>query len=643
MTDNHIDGSPLKKELGLLSVFSIAAGAMISSGLFVLPGIAYARAGPGVILAYALASFLMIPVMLSKAELSTAMPKSGGSYFFIERSLGPLVGTVAGFTSWLSIALKATFALVGIGTLGTLLFPQLGEWALKGTALVAGVIFVALNAVSTKESGRVQYLLVLGLLAIIAAYVVRGIPRVTETRYIPFIPAGWQSVFAVVGMVAVSYGGLTKVVSISEEVRNPTRNLPLGMFIAFGVVSILYVVAIFTTVGLVEGQELAGSLVPISLGAEAAMGPVGTVMVNIGALLAFATTANSGILSASRAPLAMSRDGLLPGFFSMTSKRFGTPLASIWFTALFMMGLIVFLSVEDLIKTASTMMLLLFGLVNLSVIIMRESGIQNYRPTFRAPLYPWLQIIATVIYGFLVFEMGRMPLLLTAGFILAAVCWYFGYVHLRIERQSALVYLVKRILSRHIGRTGLDEELVKILLERDEVAFDRFDHLISDCPILDIQESINARQLFRRLAETLSSRVGLTPDSLYNLFLERERESSTVIQPGLAIPHVVVPGERIFDIVLVRCKGGVVFSELQAPVSTAFVLVGSADERNYHLRALMTIAHIIQEPGFEQRWMAAATPQQLRDIVLLSRRTREKHGHGKTGVRGTVINTLIKK
>ena len=93
--------------------------------------------------------------------------------------------------------------------------------------------------------------------------------------------------------------------------------------------------------------------------------------------------------------------------------------------------------------------------------------------------------------------------------------------------------------------------------------------------------------------------------------------------PGLAIPHVIVPGNHVFDIVLVRCKDGIIFSELQEPVTTSFVLIGSIDERNYHLRALMTIAHIVQEPHFEQRWMEAADANQLRNIVLLSGRIRE--------------------
>jgi len=623
-TSNATKNDSLKKELGLFSVFSISAGAMISSGLFILPGLAYAQAGPACIISYAIASLFILPVLFSQAELSTAMPKAGGSYFFIERSLGPLMGTIAGFANWLSIAFKATFALAGIGILGALFFPENSELAFKIISLFACFFFTLFNILSTKESGRLQNILVFFLLGIIIFYVLKGFPFIIEQRYLPFVTSGWQSVFAVAGMVFISYGGLTKVVSIAEEVESPSKNLPMGMLLSFGVVSILYILVIFITIGLVEGTDLSGSLVPISLGAKSMMGQTGVIIVEIAAFLAFATTANSGILAASRAPMAMSRDGLLPGFFSKTSKRFGTPIVSICFTSLFMVCLLEFLSIEDLVKTASTMIILMFMLVNLSIIIMRESNIQNYRPTFKSPLYPWIQIAAIIIYGFLIFEMGHLPLFLTAGFIMIAVFWYLGYVLVRIDRQSALVYLVKRIMSKNIGRSKLDEELVQIVLERDEVAFDRFDHLINDCLTINIEESIKAKDLFKQMADELSPRLGIESDKLFSLFLERERESSTIIKPGLAIPHVIVPGEKIFDIVLVRSKKGIIFSELQPPVRTAFVLVGSSDERNYHLRALMTIAHIVQEKNFEELWMAAKDIQHLKDVILLSGRTREK-------------------
>ena len=111
----------LKKELGLLDVFCIASGAMLSSGLFVLPGLAFAKTGPAVIVAYLLAAILVVPAMFSKAELATAMPKSGGTYFFIERSLGGYAGALGGIASWFSLSFKSACALIGIGAFAALL------------------------------------------------------------------------------------------------------------------------------------------------------------------------------------------------------------------------------------------------------------------------------------------------------------------------------------------------------------------------------------------------------------------------------------------------------------------------------------------------------------------------------------------
>ena len=617
----------LRKELGLLSVFSIAAGAMISSGIFVLPGLAFAKAGPAVILSYGLASLFMLPTMFSQAELATAMPRSGGSYFYVERSLGPLVGTVAGFSMWLGLSLKIAFALVGIGAIGAAVFPGIGPWGVKVVAIAACVLFAMVNVAGTRHTGRLQGAMVLALIGILLLYVAYAGRLAESERYVPFLPeTGWRAVFAVAGMVFVSYGGLTKVVDVAGEVRKPSVNIPAGMFMAFGVVSVLYVLAVFATVGAVTPDALKDSLVPLTLGAAKALGRPGAIVLGAGALLAFATTANAGILSAARSPLAMSRDGLAPEFLSRTSRRFGTPHVAIILTALFICAVLAVLSLENLVKTASTVMILMFMLANLSVIIMRQSGIQNYRPTFRAPLYPWLQISAILIYGFLIVEMGLIPLALSAGFGLLAAIWYTVYVHRHIERESALVYMVKNIVAPRITRSNLEDELKQITIERDDIVMDRFDNLVSNALILDVAGTMQAQEFFRSAADALSPRIGVEPKRLYEEFLRREMESSTVVRPGLAIPHVVIDGESVFEMAIVRCRGGIVFSPLNPPVTTAFVLIGSPDERNFHLRALMNIAHIIQEPDFAKRWEKAHGPEQLRDVVLLSRRKREKPG-----------------
>lgn len=600
---------------------------MISSGLFVLPGLAFAKAGPAMVLAYALAGVMVIPAMLSKAELATAMPKSGGSYFFIERSMGPLLGTLAGLANWFSIALKTAFALIGIGAFARLVLPsgQIGEWPIKGVAITCCVFFAVLNILTVKGVGRLQIVMVAILLGILSVFVVAGMPAAKHSHFADFMDKGWGEVFATAGLVFISYGGLTKVASVAEEVHHPGRNIPAGMFLAALVVTAFYIAAAFIVVGVMNAGELADNdnLTPLSLAAEKFMGPGGLILLSAAAMLAFITTANSGILSASRSPMAMSRDGLLPGFLQKVSGRFGTPHVSILITSGFMIAVIAILSIQNLVKVASTMMIMLFLLVNVAVLIMRGSKLQNYRPLFRAPLYPWIQIIGIVLCGFLIVEMGAIPLITTGAFALAGVIWYFVYVRRSISRESALVYMVRSAVSKEIYRSELEEELKQIALERDEVVRDRFDELIRHCDILDIGGSVPADEMFARAAEALAGRMDIDEQRLLELFQQREASSSTVIEPGLAIPHIIVAGENIFEILLIRCKEGVRFSGQDEPVRAAFVLVGSRDERNYHLRALMAIAHIVQEHEFRRRWLDASNAEHLRDILLLSGRKRD--------------------
>lgn len=614
----------LDRQLGLWAVFSIAAGAMISSGLFVLPGLAYQITGPSLVLAYALAGLLNVPTMLAQAEVSTAMPRSAGSYLVVERSLGAYLGTIAGLINWSSIGLKAAFAMVGIGTLAELAAPQLGVWAVKGTAIAACAVFTLFNLRSVRGTSWLQGALVAGLLAALGFFILAGLPDVALQRFRPAFLGGFRNFLTVTGMVFVSYGGLTKVVDIAEEVRRPGRTLPLGMFLSYAVVNALYVGVAFVTVGVLPPEKLSGSLHPVSDAAAASLGLLVAWMVGAGAFLAYATTGNAGLLSASRSPMAMSRDGLLPPAFGRTHPRFHTPHIAVVVTGAAMALVIAFLSLEGLVKTASAMLILSMMLINVSVIVMRYSRLEGYRPVFRMPGVPWLPLATILVYVFLLIEMGTTAMLITSAFVAAASVWYVVYVQHRIDRESAAAYLVRRIVSRDIARSGLEDELVQMSLERDEIVEDRFDRLARDAVILDIPEPIRARELFRRVSEAMAPRLGLPAERLEDLLLAREREASTVLQPGLAVPHVLVPGEHVFEMAMVRCVAGAVFSDLTEPVHVAFVLAGSRDERNFHLRALMAVAHILQEPDFMARWMAAANEGQLRDIILLARRPREK-------------------
>lgn len=608
----------LKKELGLLDVFCISTGAMISSGLFILPALAFVKSGPALVVAYLLAGVLVVPAMLSKAELATAMPKAGGTYFYIERSLGPAIGTFGGIASWFSLSFKSAFALIGLGAYLALIAPV----DFKVIAVIFCLAFMLINLLGVRPAGRVQVFLVMGLLAILVLYVLRGLPAVQIERFSPFIPFGMGSLFATAGFVFVSYGGLTKVASVAEEVKNPGRNLPLGMFLSLAVVTVAYALVAMVTIGVLQADKLEGSLTPISDGAHVFMGSIGAALLAIAALLAFISTANAGLMAASRFPLAMSRDGLLPDFFEKLSSRFRTPHYSIIATGIFMIAFILLLELETLVKVASLLMILLFGFVNLSVIIMRESKILNYQPKFRSPLYPWMQIAGLIGAGFLVVEMGKLPLLISALFFAGALAWYWFYGRIKVSREFALIHVVERITAKELTSYTLETELKEILRERDEIIEDRFDHLIRDCPIIDLDDTLSRDQFFKAASNELAKGLKVAEVTLFELFRQREKESTTVIRPGLAIPHIVVPGEGKFEVLLVRCRAGIIFSEEHPPVHAAFVLAGSQDERPFHLRALMAIAQIAQETGFDKKWLSARSPEALRDVVLLGKRRR---------------------
>ena len=153
----------LKKELSLLDVFCIASGAMISSGLFILPGIASAEVGPALFVSYIVASFFAIPTVLSQAELVTAMPKAGGDYFFIARSMGPAVGTIGGLATWFSLTLKSAFALLGISAYMALLVHVPKELI----AVLFCVLFMFVNLKGAKHAGRFQGGMVFALIALL--------------------------------------------------------------------------------------------------------------------------------------------------------------------------------------------------------------------------------------------------------------------------------------------------------------------------------------------------------------------------------------------------------------------------------------------------------------------------------------------
>jgi len=609
----------LQRKLGLIGVISIASGSMLS-GLFILPGLGYAISGPGLLVSFILAGFLAVTGMLSQAELASAMPKAGGAYFFVSRSMGPSVGTVYGLITWLALCLKSAVELVAVAIFASFFF-NINQNLI---AICICISFLGINLVGVREAGRVQAVLVLLILASLSIYVIGGIRSVWVENFVPFANNGMHGIVAGAGFIFVSFGGLLKIASIAEDVQNPGKILPKGMILSLILMIVVYVAVLFITIGAVSHADLTLSKTPISLGALAFMGSPGQSLFHLVAIASIITAANAGIMSASRYPLALSRDGLLPEIFATTNNRFNTPHLSILVTGLLII-VALFFRLNLIVKAASSVLILTYAFSCISIIIMRESRLQNYQPHFSCPFYPWVQIIGILGFGFLLFQISVMGVSITLCIMAIGglIHWYYGKTG--VNKEFALLHLIERITEREYTEHALETELKHIIHERDNITKDAFDHMIEDCTIMDIDHAATKEDLFEIIADSMAQKLGIRKSRLYRKLLEREAESSTALSPFLAIPHVITREKHIFEILIVRNKQGIKFSEIFPQVHAVFVLIGSRDTRHMHLQALAAIAQIFQRSDFEHKWLEAKNINSLRDMILLSKRKRQTY------------------
>lgn len=461
----------LFRSLTRADVVAVATGAMFSSGFFLLPGVAAAGTGTSVIIAYVLAATLAIPPMLCQAELSTAMPRAGGSYFFLDRALGAWAGTVGGLGSWATLVLKTAFALFGFGAY--VAFFTDADPRLLGIA--GGAVFIAVNLVGAKESSTVQRWLVGTLVGVVALFSLVGLQALAPSGELmladagPFLSHGIEGLIATTALVSVSYAGLTKVASVAEEVQQPDHALPSGMFISLAIATSCYAVGVWVVVAAIPPDQLHSDLAPVATAASVVApwipAKAAELIVAVAALAAFLSTANAGIMGAARYPLAMARDGRLPRFFGHVDSR-GIPRVGVWVTGLTVIASVAFLNVVALAKLASSFQMLLFVGTSLALIVMRESRIPSYQPGYRLPFYPLVPILGVLCSGALMVSMGAKAVAFPAGVIVLAALLRGWQKRTAPEedRGGALRHVFRRLGAG--ASESLEHELGSIVAER---------------------------------------------------------------------------------------------------------------------------------------------------------------------------------
>jgi APA family basic amino acid/polyamine antiporter len=398
----------LKRSLSLPYVIAISIGGMLGSGIFVLPGFAASLTGSSVWLAYLIAALCILPAALSKSELATAMPSSGGTYVYIERAFGPMFGTISGIGLWLSLLLKSSFALIGLGAYLAVLI-NLDDNLTKLVALGFLCFIMFLNVFGIKKVGKVQIVIVsISLICLVSIFLI-GFPLVNPDYLTPFLSNGNTGLISTVAFVYISYAGVTKVAAIAGEIKNPDRNLPLAMILSLLTIASIYVFIAFVLVGNIPIKDLATDIRPIYTVSNIIGGKYfGYAAAAVG-VLTLMSMANSGVLASSRFPFAMARDKLLPSFLERLHSKYLTPVISILITCITMAFVIVFLDIVKIAKLASAFKVMMFISVNFCVIILRETSAQWYNPSYKSPLYPFLQLFGIFSGFILLVFLGWMP------------------------------------------------------------------------------------------------------------------------------------------------------------------------------------------------------------------------------------------
>ena len=429
--------SKFTRTIGLVGVIIISLSAMLP-GIFVTPTFAAEIMGPGIWLAYLVAASVVLPGALSKSELSSGMPSSGGSYVYLERTYGPLIGTISGLGLWASFLLKSAFSLIGFSAYFIVVTTYFDiEMELMTLSMSALVLIVVVNLLGVSKVKAVQAPIVFMTVALLTVICIASFFTDGFDASIPIDGAmnanGWALAEAA-AFVFVAYAGVTKVAAIGGEVKNPEKNLPAGILLSLLIATVLYSVIAFLMMAAIPGDGWwigqDGKVVenPIWVFAETVAGSKFGVVAAALSVLTMISMALAGILASSRFLFAMARDNLLPQALEEVNIKFETPHWPILLTGIAMALAIFFVPLKDVVKLASGFKIMIFIMINSCVIILRQTSKEHdWNPSYNSPMYPYIQLWGIVAGAVLIAFIGNKAFIGAGAAVVAGAATYFLY------------------------------------------------------------------------------------------------------------------------------------------------------------------------------------------------------------------------
>ena len=447
----------LERSLGAWNLILLGIGAIIGAGLFSITGIAAAQnAGPAIMLSFILASIGCAFAGLCYSELASMIPIAGGAYSYTYATLGEFIAWIIGWALILEYAAGAAVVSISwsayvssfLRDIHFNLPPSLlaSPWQplqlLDGTevygminlpALLIVIAMSLLLIIGIDKSAKVNAVLVAIKVLVVLIFILVGLSYIRPENYEPFIPEntgvfgefGWSGIMRASGIVFLAYVGFDVVATAAQEVKNPQRDLPIGIIGSLVVCTILYVLFSFVMVGLVPYEKL-------NVAAPVAEAINQTPYLWLNGLIKLAIIAGLTsvilvlLLGQSRVFFTMSKDGLLPPFFSIVHPRFHTP----WIANLILMvlvgGFAAFAPLSLVGHLTSIGTLLAFAIVCASVVVLRKTRPDLPRP-FRTPLVPWIPLLGILICFLLMLSLGWATWWRLTIWLLIGLAVYFLY------------------------------------------------------------------------------------------------------------------------------------------------------------------------------------------------------------------------
>lgn len=401
----------LSREMRLVDVTMIGVGAMIGAGIFVLTGIAAGVAGPALILAFLLNGVVTIFTAMVYAELGSCFHDAGGGYLWVKKSLPHPNGFLSGWMSWFAHAVACSLYALGFGAYFGHVLKMVGvDWGHhvplgleKLLATLVVIVFCYINYRGASETGKAGNIVTTAKIVVLAIFIAFGLAVIARkpdwsVNFQDFMPNGAGGVFMAMGLAFIAFEGYEIIAQCSEEVENPRRNIPRAVFLSLAIVVPIYLLVALVAIGAIDGggiptwRYLAEKKETAMVEAARQFFSGGGLMILVGGLLSTMSALNATVYSSSRVSFAMARDHNLPGAFAKLSPRHKTPHVAIFFSMLIIIGMLLWLPIEDVASAADIMFLLLFLQVNVAIIVLRKK-MPNLDRGFTIPLFPLVPIL----------------------------------------------------------------------------------------------------------------------------------------------------------------------------------------------------------------------------------------------------------